>query len=63
MAKGSEAVSFKKYAVKAVCSGCGRKLVKAHEPAMWFQGHPFRAVYGPCCWSIAAHITEERKAA
>ncbi len=54
MASGSEAVSFKKYGVKPVCSGCGRKLVKKNEPAMWFVGFPAPAVYGIECFKAAA---------
>ncbi len=54
MAEGSEQVSFKKYGVQAVCSGCGRKLVKKNESCMWFVGHPRPAVYGYCCWTKGA---------
>lgn len=64
-APGSEAVSFRKYEVEPYCGGCGRKLVKAHEPAMWFHGYPPpTAVFGECCWSLAAsaHLPKENAA-
>ncbi len=61
MAAGSEAVSFKKYGVQPVCAGCGRKLIKKDEPAMWFVGLPMPAVYGSCCWGQATRADIERR--
>ncbi len=61
MAAPSRPPTFKAYGVDRRCSNCGSKLTV--KDTRWFQGYPFRAVYGLCCWSIAAHITEERKAA
>jgi hypothetical protein len=54
MAAGSQKPTFKDYNVKPVCVGCGRKLVAKNEMAMWFIGHPHKAVYGLCCWDKAA---------
>ncbi len=51
MAQASENVSFKKYGVKPVCSGCGRKLERA-EP-LWFTTIPKPAVYGRECFKEA----------
>lgn len=47
-------MTFAKYGVKPVCSGCGRRLVAKEEPALWFVGFPRRAVYGMCCFAKAA---------
>ncbi len=57
MAQGSEAVSFKKYGVQPICAGCGRKLVKKDEQALWFVGQPKPKVYGYCCWQLAGRTT------
>lgn len=60
MAEGSEAVSFKKYGVEPVCGGCGRRLVKKDEMALWFRGWPLPAsVFGSCCWTLAASNMRE----
>lgn len=55
MAAGSEHVSYKKYGVKQVCSGCGRKLRGVgDEPALWFRTLPTRGVWGQCCFNQGA---------
>lgn len=54
MAEGSRKPTFSQYKVKAVCSGCGRKLVAKDESAMWFVNIPTVSVYGACCWHLAA---------
>ncbi len=54
MPDGSRKPTFKDYAVKPVCGGCGRKLVAKAEPCMWFRNLPKpAAVFGLCCWGKA----------
>jgi hypothetical protein len=55
-AEPSRKPTFKEYGVKAVCSGCGRKLVAKNEMALWFVGHPGKDVFGLCCWGKAAKL-------
>ena len=47
MAAPSRPPTFKAFGLRPYCSGCGRRLTPT-EP-LWFQGHPFRAVWGWCC--------------
>ncbi len=64
MAAGSQKPTFKDYAVDSVCAGCGRKLISSREPAMWFRGWPLpTAVFGPCCFRLAAYPPEKERAA
>jgi hypothetical protein len=42
--------TFALYGLRASCTGCGRKL-RATE-MLWFQAHPFPAVYGFSCCAI-----------
>lgn len=53
-AEGSQKPTFKQYGLTSpACAGCGRKIVAAHEPALWFTGYPTRAVFAPCCFHLA----------
>ncbi len=53
VAEPSRPPNFRQYAVDRRCYGCQRKLVAKDEPAMWFTGHPYAAVFGACCFAIA----------
>lgn len=56
-AAGSQKPTCKQYGVKPVCQGCGRKLVIKDETALWFEGYPRKAVFGPCCFHLATKVT------
>ncbi len=57
MAAPSRPPNFKNYGVDRKCYGCGAKLTA--QDTRWFVGLPVRAVYGMCCWTLAARILEE----
>lgn len=55
MAEPSRPPNFKQYGVEHRCYGCGRHLT-ATEPR-WFMSIPFHAVYGHCCFQVAARAS------
>jgi len=54
MADPSRPPNCTQYEVRRECYGCGRKLVLKDEMALWFVGHPRRAVFASCCFHLAA---------
>ena len=42
------------YHVERRCYGCQRPLRISKELSLWFVGYPQNAVYGSCCFSVAA---------